>query len=328
MSENFSEILNLSSKKNIPISVLIELTYRCNFKCNHCFYKNENLEKNELRVDEIFKLLEELKSSGTLFLTLSGGEILLRRDIKEIVLKAIELNFSTTLFTNGSLIDENFLKTFSKKISYEISLYPDEISKFRSGEILKKIEMMKKRNLNFTVKILLLNGFLDFYREKIKILKKMGIENINIDFVIYPKNSKDNGFKKLVPEISELRDFFKEFPEFLKPFKEEIQRNLNENMCSAGKRFCSIDPYGNVYPCPFLKLNCGNIKENSFMEIWENSPQFEEIRNLKIKNWEKCLSCNLNKVCRRCPSFSHIECGNIFKPSEINCFFAKIVSEI
>lgn len=328
MSKDFNDILNLSSIKNISISVLMELTYRCDFKCSHCFYKNSDKNKEELKIDEILNLLVELKESGTLFLTFSGGEVFLRKDLEEILKHAIKMGFSLTLFTNGSKIKESILKKEFKNINFEISLYPDEISGFKSEDILENIERLKKNGFNISVKILLLRGFIDFYLKTVEKLKKIDIENIFIDFTIYPENSQDKYFKKLTPEIEELKKFFSKFQEFLKPFKERIKKSGEDAICSAGRRFCSIDPYGNVHPCPFLKLNCGNIREKSFKDLWENSEKFKELRKLKIKDWKECLTCNSFEICRMCPAISFIDFKNVYKHSEINCFYTKILSQL
>jgi MoaA/NifB/PqqE/SkfB family radical SAM enzyme len=50
--------------------------------------------------------------------------------------------------------------------------------------------------------------------------------------------------------------------------------------CLGGLSFCFISHVGQVQPCGYLELNCGNVREKSFKEIWETSPVFQNLRNM------------------------------------------------
>ena len=63
-------------QKRVPIHANLELTHVCNFKCVHCYQtpmKNSKLE--ELSFYEWKKIIDTLKSKGTIFMTLIGGEV-------------------------------------------------------------------------------------------------------------------------------------------------------------------------------------------------------------------------------------------------------------
>lgn len=66
-----------AQKRHIPLDVCLELTHRCNFRCQHC-YIPDFTTPNLLTTQRILQLLEELREAGTLFLTLTGGEMFLR----------------------------------------------------------------------------------------------------------------------------------------------------------------------------------------------------------------------------------------------------------
>ena len=66
-----------------PFSVLFELTPKCNFNCIHCYLQNVH-SSEQLSYEEITKILDILYDEGILFLTLTGGEILLRKDFLDI----------------------------------------------------------------------------------------------------------------------------------------------------------------------------------------------------------------------------------------------------
>ena len=77
-----------------------------------------------LSTDRLLELFEELAGFGTLFLTFTGGEVLLRRDWLLLARRARRLGFSLRLFSNGSLIDEEVVRALQDlSIGVEVSLY-------------------------------------------------------------------------------------------------------------------------------------------------------------------------------------------------------------
>ena len=107
-----------------PRNAFIELTKHCNLACVHC-YVVDNTHRNELSTDEVKRLLDDLAREGFLFLTLTGGEVLLRRDFFELAWHAKRLRFAVTVFTNGTLVTDEIADQFAELSPYlfEISLH-------------------------------------------------------------------------------------------------------------------------------------------------------------------------------------------------------------
>jgi len=89
-----------------PTGAIAILTYRCNARCVHCYsYKVPRME--ELSTDEWFRALDELRAwLGPVFLSLTGGEALLRRDAIDIARHAAQLGFWVEFLSNGWLLNE------------------------------------------------------------------------------------------------------------------------------------------------------------------------------------------------------------------------------
>src|SRR6202044_816446 len=87
----------------LPWSVHVNLPYRCNERCIHCYLDHE--DHGEMKTLEIKNLMEQLAESGTLFLTLSGGKIFLRADLFELLEFARSLHFHISLKTTRLLIN-------------------------------------------------------------------------------------------------------------------------------------------------------------------------------------------------------------------------------
>src|SRR5260221_11531049 len=99
MTGLMQEISNRALELGVPLSVQLDLTYRCNEKCIHCYLDHE--DHGEMTTAEIKGLLDQLADAGVFFLILSGGEIFLRKDLFEIVEHARKRLYSVKLKTNA-----------------------------------------------------------------------------------------------------------------------------------------------------------------------------------------------------------------------------------
>ncbi|HUV07704.1 MAG TPA: SPASM domain-containing protein, partial [Spirochaetia bacterium] len=70
--------------------------------------------------------------------------------------------------------------------------------------------------------------------------------------------------------------------------------------CCAGRGFVYIKPNGSVWPCPFLPIECGNAREESFRDIWNGSPVFRQLRRREISLKGQCRECVYRKICGGC----------------------------
>ena len=85
----FGERLNRQViSDRIPISGSIELTFRCNFKCDHCYcnlpLNDQEAIERELETEDICRILDQIADAGCLWLLITGGEFFLGREFFEI----------------------------------------------------------------------------------------------------------------------------------------------------------------------------------------------------------------------------------------------------
>src|SRR5216684_8607096 len=108
MVSNYDRLIHVASRAQIPLAALFEVTHRCNLGCSHCYLTEGPVgrprpTRDELALDEVRRALDQLAEAGTFFLTLTGGEVFMRRDFLDIVAHARSLHFSVTIFTTGTL---------------------------------------------------------------------------------------------------------------------------------------------------------------------------------------------------------------------------------
>jgi len=330
--DKISDELFWSTYKNrIPLYTIIELTYRCNLFCKHCYIPQYYRSKPELSTKKIFELIEEISSLGGLYLTFTGGEPFLRKDIFELINFAKQKKFYITVFTNGTLIDEDVVKKlkFFNVDRVEISIYGTKKvhNKFVGCNVFDKvvetIRLLKQENINVCLKtVITKENFKDYMFLK-KLARNLGVV-LKTDFVLSAKIDNDCSPFKLLLSDKDLENFIK---------KEKIKitaeyKNFNNFVCSAGMNIVSISPEGKVYPCIEFPYQLGNVFKENFTTIWQkNATQFVK-KFFDIKKYKKCLSCNINMYCRRCPALCFIETSDIYGCSSVVKKVAKIYSLI
>ena len=97
-----------------PYLVALNLTKRCNLKCDHCYLDATTKAAggdDELTTEECFRLIDQIAevNKGCL-LVITGGEPLVRPDILDIARHAVKLGFMVVFGTNGMLIDDRMAK--------------------------------------------------------------------------------------------------------------------------------------------------------------------------------------------------------------------------
>ncbi len=97
-----------------PRSFDISLTGKCNLHCEYCFYANEMHGRPDLPTEGWFEFFDELGNLAVRDLTLSGGEVFVRKDLWEIIDSIIKNRMRYSILSNGTLINEETLKQFEK----------------------------------------------------------------------------------------------------------------------------------------------------------------------------------------------------------------------
>ena len=79
--------------------------------------------------------------------------------------------------------------------------------------------------------------------------------------------------------------------------------------CMGGSSFCFISHRGQMQPCGFLEIDCGQLTEKSFRDIWQHSKVFNDLRDLSLYKG-KCGRCEFLKVCGGCRARAYEETGD------------------
>jgi radical SAM protein with 4Fe4S-binding SPASM domain len=331
MSSLMQEMSAKALKLGIPLSVQLDLTYRCNERCIHCYLDHD--DHGEMTTLEIKKLLDELASAGVFILTLSGGEIMLRKDFFELLEYARQLTFCVKLKTNAILIRQREAQRIRALgvDSIQVSIYShraevhDAITKVH-GSLLRSLDairFLKGHGLKVMIaNVLMQQNSLDYSGVR-ALAAELGVD-FTLDPTVTPKMDGDRSILSLNTGPAVLKDLFRD-PAFVPdpehfcalPAKDGADV-LDDVPCSAGHTACYVSPYGDVYPCVQFPLPSGNVRRSRFLDIWQHSEALEEVRSIRLRDLPTCSHCTHVSACTRCPGLAYME-GNMRGPSTQDC---------
>ena len=331
MSALMQEMNAKALRLGIPLSVQLDLTYRCNERCVHCYLDHN--DHGEMTTPEIRSLLDQLAEAGVFFLTMSGGEILLRKDFFDILEYARALLFCVKLKTNAILIRERQADRIRSLgvDSIQISIYShrpeihDAITKV-PGSLRRSVDairFLRAQGLKVIIaNVLMLQNIHDYPGVK-ALAADLGVA-FTIDPTITPRMDGDRSILSLNINQASLREVFRDedlvgnVEEFCAPPKQADEDDLDVLPCSAGHSACYVSPYGDVYPCVQFPLPSGNVRRTPFLDIWRHSDQLNEVRSIRTRDLPSCSRCVHVVGCTRCPGLAYME-GNMRGPSSQDC---------
>src|SRR5215471_5736489 len=326
------EVNEKALARNIPLSVQLDLTYRCNERCVHCYLDHD--DHGEMTTSEIKHLLDELADAGVFVLSLSGGEIFLRKDFFEILEYArLQKQFCVKLKTNAIMIREREAARLREigVESIQISIYShrpevhDAITLVPGSlqRSLNAARFLKSQGLRVIFANVLMVHNLEDYRGVRELAEEMGIES-TLDPTITPMMDGDRSVLNIGIRQDTLREVFRDealigdVDEFCTIAAPEDENTLSALPCSASHTTCYVSPYGDVFPCVQFPLPTGNVRSQKFLDIWRYSDRMNEVRSIRLKDLTTCTSCSHVTGCSRCPGLAFME-GNMRGPSSLDC---------
>lgn len=302
-------------------------TLHCNLNCDHCYIDAGAKHQQELTTEEGYKLMDEIASISKPILVLTGGEPLMRKDIFDLASYGTEKGLKVVLGTNGMLIDENTARRLKDsgvvRVAISIdSVNPKDHDEFRGlpGALEKSIQGLDNcLNIGLNVQVNTTVTLRNYHEIKdiIEFAEARNIDEMHLFFLVPTgrgENLKDitpTQYEKMLKEVIKLRKNYKinvkptcapQFMRIAKKMGEDFSRYSRG--CLAGISYCRINPLGDVTPCPYLPLPVGNVREKSFVEIWESASVFCELR--EFSNLEgRCGICDYKDICGGCRARSY-----------------------
>jgi radical SAM protein with 4Fe4S-binding SPASM domain len=297
---SLARLMATAWRENHLISVLVELTYRCNLDCFFC-YNDLGLRGEPLRREQYFQLFAELRDLEVLHLTLSGGEPLAHPDFLALGARARELGFVVRVKSNGHALRGELARRLRDEVDpflIEISLHGataaihDRQTRVPGSFERLLANLAELRALGLRVK---LNGTLTAWNEgevegMLDLADSLGLP-LQIDPEVTPRDDGDREPLQVAPSREGVLRLFRLQAERSRAAQgaEAEVRDTDRlpvpagKHCGAGSAGLAIDPYGNIYPCVQWRRPVGNLHERSLREIWQGSAGLEEVRELTVR---------------------------------------------
>ena len=329
----------LKGEPNTPLIVSFAVTKACNLRCLHCHVSAKEAMTNELNVKEAMHAIDEMASLGTEALIFSGGEPLLRKDFVLTLAQYCEDNgIIPAMLSNGLLITPEVALQLKdagiKAIGIPIdSVVPENHDKLRNlpGTFKKAVSAIKTCldiDLEVIVTTMALKDTFNEMPKRIEFLSNLGVDEVavydlvpvgrghdvmdqamsqeqRVSLIRYLQGMQEDtemvftmsGGIPLYPEIAmEMHHAHGTKPKDLLVKEFWIHNSVG---CHAGILYFSLRPNGDIYPCTFLPIKVGNIREQSLTDIWRNSQVLNTLRQRQALKG-KCGGCDFRESCGGC----------------------------
>lgn len=321
-----------ASKENIPLSVLAELTYRCNHRCYFCYQKKHE-SGEELNTMEWRSILRQLADMGALYITFSGGEPFLREDLMDIIESARHSDFAVSIITNGTYISEFMAKKLDSLgvMDVGVSLHAADAGMHdRMTEVpgsYDRAVLGIRRLVNAGVKVIIKHSVSNINFGEYKKLRNLAETEgcyFECDSIVFPQEQGTISPYSLSEE--QHMTFFRDMniSQYLCVGKDDIDSMLH---CDAGRSLCGITPDGDLLPCIQLPVPFGNLRRTGFRDIW-NSEKSVEFRKMEKIISDECLLCESRSFCSRCHGVAYFETLNWRGKSQSLCSRASAAGKV
>lgn len=318
------------------LSATLELTYRCNERCIHCYVDGDrDAGRRELALDEYRRLLQELRELGCIRLLLTGGEVCLKLEFLAIVRHAVSLGMLVDVYTNGIGLDMPLFQALCdlKVNSVSFSLYGgdakthDRITRTPGSfdKTLHWLMMFRCAGVDTFIKSVAIRQNLDGLEN----LYRLG-QRLNIPVETACNISDSHSGQSAQPFRLESCQDYRRVLQLGRRYMSEApvgKRDLDEFPCLAGRTCLSVDPYGGVHPCVAFTQSVGNIRRQSLQDIWEGAPLLKKLRRTVFRNLcPECGTCPYSEHCSVCMGDTYSS-QSILGPNPGACLLAQAFCE-
>jgi|GEM_PF-1417402 len=293
--EVLNRFRNLATNKAIPLQASLELTYRCNERCTHCYIdKFWDDPSKVLSKDDWFTILDKLRGAGSLYLILMGGEAMLNPYFWDILEYASQIGFHASMITNGLKIQTvevaEQLKRKGLKVA-TVSLYSmdpnihDSMTTISGShkKTLRAIELLRQAGIEVGVNCLLTERNIEGYFEVVDWCIANNIQ-CKEDTNITAKFNGDKAPTFLRATSDQLINYYRErarrWPNS-RPTPQEEQ--FNDYACNIAKGKCAVNPYGDLLGCIEIRKPLGSLLHHDFETLWQGL-EAKKWRSIKLKD--------------------------------------------
>jgi radical SAM protein with 4Fe4S-binding SPASM domain len=338
----------LNGVPDAPRIISWNITLRCPLKCAHC-YVDAGVEEADgvLSTGEAFSVIDQIRATGKPVVVLSGGEPLLREDIYEIARYGTEQGLRMVMGTSGFLLDRPIAAKLRESGIDAVAISIDSADPavhdaFRGvngvwESAIQAIQNCHDEGVGVQINMSVMRTDLRDVEAVIAKGTALGVRDYQIFFPVptgRARQKEPRNHQEYEEMIRQILIRYRERGVNIRPTCAPQFRRIAEEAgitnpawgrgCIAGIRYCRIYANGDVTPCPYLPVSAGNVRVQSFADIWNNSPLFTALRDPeRLKG--KCGRCTYKIICGGCRArayrgsapFSRGWCDGLARPQDL-----------
>ena len=306
---------------DMGIKIDWDITNRCNLRCKHCCV-SANIENNDLDGDVLEDVIDKIASLNPATICISGGEPLIRKDFKNIIIRLKEkYHGHLSLMTNAVLIDEKMAQFISRNFNF-VSVSLDGVDEETcahvrgQGVFAKTIAGIQRlQNAGMTkisVSMIVSKITYKYKKQFIDMCKSMKVEPVLRSLALVGRAAEE--MKNMIPDEQE--ELVCEQDEHREEKKDEHGKEEKKTknkvplfVCGAAFKQFQIDYKGNIYPCQSLmedELLLGNVLEiedfNAYIRkrLFKDTEGYRKLEEFFPYNFKECRGCNKQIFCWNC----------------------------
>jgi MoaA/NifB/PqqE/SkfB family radical SAM enzyme len=278
--------LGLGFARGRFIHANLQVTNRCNFRCQICdFWKEDPYLADEMSLRDVRIIGRKLNQLGTLIISLAGGEPLIREDLCDIIRILNQENHFPILITNGWYVNESLARDLLQAGLQEISVSVDYADAQRHDaqrgcpgswqRAMRALDLLNRNRPDPRNRVHMISVLMDDNLDDVEPLIRLS-RDIGVTYMLSLYSWNRGTKQRRLPEdgvTQRLLDLKAKYPEFvtLTSYIEQLDRAVatgGVGHCQTGRLLMNIDMRGNVARCTeMLDQPVGNILRDSMETI-------------------------------------------------------------
>lgn len=326
-----------------------EMTRRCNLSCVHCRSSSEMevSQHPDFSTAQAYQTLDDIAEFAHPVIVLSGGEPLLREDVFDIASYGTKKGFRMCLATNGTMVNDEVCQKIKQSGIKIVSLSLDGSTakthdQFRGQpgafeETMQAAKYFKAHGIKFLINSSFTKQNQHDIANCFHLAKQLGAQAWYL-FMVIPTGRGEKLMKELISpkDYQEILDWHYKMEQsedalLVRPtcaphyyrvrFEHEKKAKVHQKArsltfspggskgCLAGQTIALIDVDGRLLPCSYLPLSAGNVYQESFQKVWEESQLLNQLRDFSSYQG-RCGDCEYIKICGGCRARAYMMNGD------------------
>ena len=296
------------------LSMEIEFSRICNFRCSYCYVAEKKECKGELSRDEIKDVILQAKELGAGKIIILGGEPSIYPHLPEMLKFLDEHGFEIEMFTNGTGVDQSLAELLSElnvRVVLKLNSRNAEIQDKLAGRtgaydiIQKAFGHLKDAGYPAEEKFLALSTIIcqSNFEELPELWQWVRDQQIEPYFEVLTPQANVLENLWLQVDSAQLKDLFAELSRIDQEKYGrhwEPQPPLVGNKCMRHQVSCLVTATGEVMPCVGVTIPLDNVRNNKLGHILKNSQVVNDLKNFREMIKGECRDCEKAHECYGC----------------------------